>query len=174
MDIKRIILSYLDANCYILSYGKKSLIVDPGWDKDIIINNIGNNKVLGILVTHYHPDHVGALDELKEVYDVPVYNYKTIDKNIKLDKFNFEIISTTGHTDDSVTFYFPKEKIMFTGDFLFKGTIGRTDLPTGDNTKMYNSLKMIKDYDDRITLFPGHGDDTTIKYEKENNIFLNN
>ena len=39
-----------------------------------------NNKVLGILVTHYHPDHVGALDELKEVYDVPVYNYKTVDK----------------------------------------------------------------------------------------------
>ena len=144
MDIKRIILSYLDANCYILSYGKKCLIIDPGWDKDIIIKEVGNKKVLGILVTHYHPDHVGALEDIKNVYDAPVFNYKS------------------------------EEKIMFTGDFLFKGTIGRTDLPTGDNTKMYNSLKMIKEYDDRITLFPGHGDDTTIKYEKENNIFLNN
>ena len=172
MDIKRIILSYLDANCYILSYGKKCLIIDPGWDKDIIIKEVGNKKVLGILVTHYHPDHVGALEDIKNVYDAPVFNYKSEEKIIDLDKFNFEIISTSGHTDDSVTFYFPKEKIMFTGDFLFKGTIGRTDLPTGDNTKMYNSLKMIKDYDEKITLFPGHGDDTTIRYEKENNIFL--
>lgn len=172
MDIKRIILSYLDANCYILSYGKKSLIVDPGWDKETIIKAVDNNKVLGILVTHYHPDHVGALEDIKKEYDVPVYNYKSEEKNIKLDKFNFEIISTSGHTDDSVTFYFPKEKLMFTGDFLFKGTIGRTDLPTGDNTKMYKSLKEIKNYDEKITIFPGHGDDTTIKYEKENNIFL--
>ena len=140
MDIKRIVLSYLDANCYIISHGKKCLIVDPGWDKDVIIKEVGNKKVLGILVTHYHPDHVGALEEIKEEFDVQVFNYKTKDKNITLDKFNFEIISTKGHTDDSVTFYFPKEKLMFTGDFLFKGTIGRTNLPTGDNTKMYASL----------------------------------
>ena len=64
MDIKRIILSYLDANCYIISIGKKCLIVDPGWDKDVIIREVKDKKVLGILVTHYHPDHVGALEDI--------------------------------------------------------------------------------------------------------------
>ena len=98
---------------------------------------------------------------------------KIEEEKVKLDKFSFEIIKTYGHTDDSVTFYFPKEKIMFTGDFLFKETIGRTDLPTGDNNKMYDSLKKIKKYSDDITIFPGHGEDSTLGYEKKNNIFLN-
>ena len=172
MDIKRIILSYLDANCYIISIGKKCLIVDPGWDKDVIIREVKDKKVLGILVTHYHPDHVGALEDIIKEYNVNVYNYKSEEK-VKLDKFSFEIIKTYGHTDDSVTFYFPKEKIMFTGDFLCKETIGRADLPTGDNNKMYDSLKKIKKYSDDITIFPGHGEDSTLGYEKKNNIFLN-
>ena len=172
MDIRKIILSYLDANCYIISYGKKCLIVDPGWDKESIMKAVENKKVLGVLVTHYHPDHVGALEEIVSEYDAPVYNYKS-EKNVKIDKFKFEILETSGHTDDSVTFYFPKEQIMFTGDFLFKGTIGRTDLPTGDNTKMHNSLKMIKKSPDEITILPGHGEESTLENEKVNNIFLN-
>ena len=92
MDIKRIILSYLDANCYIISIGKKCLIVDPGWDKDVIIREVKDKKVLGILVTHYHPDHVGALEDIIKEYNVNVYNYKSEEK-VKLDKYGQEKVS---------------------------------------------------------------------------------
>ena len=61
---------------------------------------------------------------------------------------------------------------MFTGDFLFKQTVGRTDLPTGSQKEMENSLKKIKDYPDDIIIYPGHGQKTNLKYEKKNNYFL--
>ena len=61
---------------------------------------------------------------------------------------------------------------MFVGDFIFKESIGRTDLPGGDNIDMKKSLEKILTYDDNIKLYPGHDDETTLKYEKENNPFL--
>ena len=61
---------------------------------------------------------------------------------------------------------------MFTGDFLFKGTIGRTDLPGGDVQKMKKSINKIKKYSDDIKIYPGHGATTSLKAEKENNYFL--
>ena len=61
---------------------------------------------------------------------------------------------------------------MFVGDFIFKESIGRTDLPGGDNIDMKKSLEKILTYDEHIKLYPGHDDETTLKYEKENNPFL--
>ena len=61
---------------------------------------------------------------------------------------------------------------MFTGDFLFKETIGRTDLPSGNQNEMFKSLNKIKSYPGDTKIYPGHGPSTTLKYEKENNYFL--
>ena len=158
MNIKRIVVGELQENCYIIEKDKYCLIVDPGDEANIIINSI-DKEVEGILVTHNHFDHIGALEEIKTYYHVLV--------NDKYKHFNYEVIDTKGHTMDSKTFYFKEDKIMFTGDFLFNSSIGRTDLG-GNNELMIESLKKISKYDDDITIYPGHGDITKLGIEKEN------
>lgn len=170
MIIRKLVLGPLSTNCYLIIKDNDCLIVDPAYDFDTIKKEINGLNLLGILVTHYHFDHIGALNELKQKYNVQVYDYNT--KEINVENFDFEIISTKGHTSDSVTFYFNKENIMFVGDFIFKETIGRTDLETGNMLEMQKSIDMIKKYDDNIIIYPGHSESTTLGYEKNNNIYL--
>lgn len=171
MIVKRLILGPLSTNGYLIIKDNNCLIVDPAYNFEIIKKEIGNLNLNGILITHYHFDHIGALEQLKQNYNVPVYDYRTNDINVE--NFDFEIIHNPGHTSDSVTFYFKEENIMFVGDFIFKETIGRTDLETGNMFEMQRSLNMIKKYNDNIILYPGHGDSTTLGYEKVNNIYFN-
>lgn len=77
-----------------------------------------------------------------------------------------------GHTNDSLSYYFYKENIMFTGDFIFAGSIGRTDLG-GNSNDMKNSINKIKKYSDNIKIYPGHGDTTSLIDEKVNNVYFN-
>lgn len=171
MNIKKIPVGPLQANCYILTIGDDNIIIDPGSEDEKIKKNI-KGKVNSILVTHSHDDHIGALEELQKTFNCPVYSFYNLkSQKYKINSFCFEVIYTKGHTDDSVTYYFYKDRIMFTGDFLFKGTIGRTDLDTGNIFEMKKSIDIIKKYHD-IKIFPGHGDETTIDYEKKNNIYL--
>ena len=95
-----------------------------------------------------------------------------VNKSQSIGLFSFEIIPTKGHKEDAVTYYFKDEKIMFVGDFIFKGTIGRCDLEGGNINDMMKSLKMIKTYDEEIMLYPGHGENTTLKEELENNPYM--
>ena len=171
MIIKRLILGPLSTNCYLIIKDNNCLIVDPADNVEIIKKELTDLNLIGILITHYHFDHIGALEELKKYYNVPIYDYRT--DNINVENFGFEIISNPGHTTNSVTFYFKDEKIMFVGDFIFKETIGRTDLETGNMIDMQKSLNMIKKYADNIILYPGHGENTTLGYEKVNNIYFN-
>lgn len=170
MDIKCIKTGYLEENCYILSIKNDCLVVDPGDEADKIIEEIGDKNVLGILITHYHFDHIGALEKLKKRYNVDVIDYQNR-KNL-IGPFNFEIIDTKGHKEDAVSYYFKEDKIMFVGDFIFEGTIGRCDLPGGDFKEMKKSLSNLKNYDENIILYPGHGNKTTIKKELLNNPYL--
>lgn len=171
MKIEKVETGYLRENCYVITINDECLIVDPGDDFIKIKELVGNKKVLAILITHYHFDHVGALEDAKTFYNVKVIDYKS-NNHQKIGPFEFEIISTPGHKEDSVTYYFKDEKIMFVGDFIFEGTIGRCDLDGGDFNKMLESLKMIKNYDTNITLYPGHGNATTLKNELNNNVYL--
>ena len=173
MNIKTVVVGELYENCYIIEKNNSCLIVDPGDEDDKIISEI-EYEVKGILVTHSHPDHIGALDKLKSKYNVPIYKYSNLnEENINIDEFNFDIIYTKGHTDDSITFYFKEDKVMFTGDFLFKSTIGRMDLPTGNMLEMKKSINKIINYDDDIKVYPGHGASTTLGLEKKYNDYLN-
>lgn len=172
MKIKRLVVGSLETNCYILEKDNELLIIDPGDDCSIIKKEIKDKKLIGILITHHHFDHIGALQELINEYDVPIYDYHILDNHkIKVGNFEFVVIHTPGHTSDSVTFDFTSDKIMFTGDFLFKGTIGRTDLDTGDMNIMKMSIDRIKKYNDS-KIYPGHGDVTTLEAEKRNNIYF--
>lgn len=171
MNVKIVSVGELETNCYIIEKDNECIIIDPGAEP-IKIDNKLNNKLIGIIITHHHNDHIGALDYFREKYNVPVYNYKNLnDGKNNIGNFKFDIIRTPGHTIDSISIYFKEENIMFVGDFIFYHTIGRTDLPTGDYTQMKESIEKIKMYDN-INIYPGHGITTTLKEEKENNIYF--
>ena len=169
MKIKTIKVGFLQENCYILNIENEALIIDPGDEYEKILEGLNNLELKAILITHRHFDHIGALNEFK---NIPIYEYKNLEeKEYKIGKFKFEVIYTKGHTSDSVTYYFKETKDMFTGDFLFKESIGRTDLETGNNEEMKKSIEKIKQYPN-VKIYPGHGEATTLKEEKENNPYL--
>lgn len=158
MNIEKIEVGYLNTNCYILSIENECIVIDPGGDFNKIKKAIGNKKVMGILVTHFHQDHIEALEEVLSYYETDL-------NKINSSKFKFEVIETPGHTNDSRTYYFKESNTMFTGDFIFNNSIGRTDLG-GNDKDMQESLEMIKKYPDNTIIYPGHGPDTNLGKEK--------
>lgn len=177
MKMEKVVTGFLEENCYIIKNEdkKECLIVDPGADFPKIKEKVEGYKVLKILLTHNHFDHVGAMQDVLNKYRVEVYKKSNLEeKEYQLKDFTFKVIFTPGHTADSVTFYFEQEKAMFTGDFLFQGTVGRTDFPTGNMKDMQNSINIIKTYPKDITIYPGHGEVSTLEEEHKNNdYFLN-
>lgn len=159
MTIKKLVVGDLAENCYIITKNGKALIIDPGDEASKIIAECVDLDVIGVLVTHHHFDHIGALKKIENEYNIK--------ENGLCDFFDYQIIRTPGHTSDSVTFYFASEKVMFTGDFLFKGTIGRTDLETGSTLDMQKSLTKISNYSDDIKIYPGHGNSSLLGIEKK-------
>lgn len=172
MKIDIVKVGYLQENCYILEKNNTCIIVDPGADLEKIEERLNKRKLLGILITHNHFDHIGAVEGLKEKYDVKVFDINNLSEGIhNIGNFDFEVIYTPGHSKDSITYYFRNDNIMFVGDFIFKEDIGRCDLPTGNSNEMYNSIIKIKAYDD-ATIYPGHGEVTTLSYERKNNPYF--
>lgn len=173
MKIDCVVTGYLDENCYILSNDKTCLVVDPGDDYLKIKEAIGDKKVLGVLITHSHADHIGALRNFLTKRSIKIFKRSNLEeKEYTIGDFKFNCILTPGHSKDSVTFYFKEEKTMFIGDFIFKDSIGRTDLPGGSNTEMQESIKKILEYPEDTIIYPGHYEKTTLGYEKENNEYL--
>lgn len=173
MEIKKIITGALDENCYVLINDNECLIVDPGADFPKIKEAIGDNKILGVLITHSHFDHIGALRNFLTKRSIKIFKRSNLEeKEYAIGSFKFKCIHTPGHSKDSVTFYFEDEKIMFIGDFIFKDSIGRVDLPGGDSKEMKASIEKILQYDNDIVIYPGHYEETTLGEEKENNQYL--
>ena len=161
MKVDRVIVGDLQTNCYILSIDNDVLIIDPGDEYEKIIDKVYGKNILGILITHRHFDHIGAL----KYFDNVIYEYKNLsEKEYNIGKFKFNVIYTPGHTKDSVCYYFKDENTLFTGDFIFKDGIGRTDLG-GNSIDMINSLNKIKFLKGDTLVYPGHGDSTYLKNE---------
>jgi len=175
MEVKKVVTGSLDENCYILIENKTCLIVDPGDDYLRIMDAIGDNKILGILLTHSHFDHVGALRNFLNKKSIKIFKKSNLEeKQYQIGDFLFECVFTPGHSNDSVSFYFKNNQFIIVGDFIFKGSIGRTDLPGGNDIDMKNSIKKIFHYSENIIIYPGHGDRTTLKEEKYNNPYVVN
>lgn len=181
---------------------KETAVIDPGGDGEDIIKAVKamEGRVKYILLTHGHMDHTGAVAMLKEEFEAPIYiqkqdeeliengsymfgplTYKGIkvefDKNVKEnDEFKIgesiiRCIETPGHTPGGVCYL--AEDSLFTGDTLFLRSIGRTDLTGGDFNTIIESIKSkIMTLDNDIKVYPGHGPQSTIKYERENNPFF--
>lgn len=194
-------------NCYLYWDGKsqKGLIIDPGDEAERIIQTVEEIgfRPTAILLTHGHCDHIGALTEVKEKWNLPVYigrgeetylsdpnlngsalfdnpikatkpDFLVIDENLySFDSINLRVLSTPGHTLAGVCYLDEKEGILFCGDTLFQGSIGRTDLPGSSFDKLMVSLqKKILTLPDNIVCFPGHGAATTVGAERTGNPFL--
>lgn len=173
MKIKKIITGVLDENCYVLIKNNTVIIIDPGDDYQNIQEAIGDNKVLAVLITHSHFDHIGALRNFLTKRSIKIFKKSSLEeKEYTIGDFKFQCIYTPGHSKDSVSFFFEENNCMFVGDFIFKESIGRTDLPGGDSSDMKTSLNKLLTFDESITLYPGHDDETTLKYEKEHNPYL--
>ena len=165
VDVIRVVTGFLKENCYIIHNGIDCLVIDPGSDQEKILT-----EIKGILITHYHFDHVGCLDAFKEIYPTArIVDYKT-KGDVKINTFEFKVIETYGHTMDSVSFYFDKNDILFTGDFVFKGTIGNFE--EDNESSMFNSLKIFKYMSTNVKIYPGHDEETTVEAELKNNPFL--
>ena len=170
MKIERVVVGALEENCYILKKDGNALVIDPGAEIDKINEAIGTSRVVGVLVTHHHFDHVGALPNYSKDIIYDFYNLEEKEHNIE--NFKFKVIYTRGHSSDSISYYFEDEKALFSGDFIFYESIGRWDMPSGDFDKMLGSIEKIKKYPSDIKIYPGHGDDTTLKHEIENNFYF--
>lgn len=170
MKIDVLEVGYLKTNCYILSIGNKALIVDPGDEADRIKEVVKDKNILGILVTHSHFDHIGALSYFKEYHE---YSYATTrEKEYEVGPFRFRVIRVPGHKDDLIAFYFYEENILFSGDFIFYETIGRCDLEGSSFTDMEMSIEKIKKYPKDMVIYPGHGKKTVLGHEMENNLYF--
>ena len=159
-------------------------------------------EVAGILFTHGHFDHIMGANELRAAASVKIYAYEAeqdVCENthnnctdqigrlytVKCNRYlpdgaqiDFEgikctLIATPGHTHGSCCYYFEDEKILISGDTLFCGSIGRTDLPTGSEATLIRSIQeKLMCLPDDVKVYPGHGDQTTIGFERTHNPFI--
>ena len=159
-------------------------------------------KLTMILLTHGHFDHMGAAQFLKERYGALVYigredecmlsdgekssaalaPFITFEptaadvlledgQEIELGKDTFKVMATPGHSEGSVCYV--GDGVIFVGDTVFRGSVGRTDLFSGDMKKQDESLKKLKELNDEYVLCCGHGEDSSLKYEIEHNPYFN-
>lgn len=198
-----------EVNCSILSAGGKAWLVDPGQEADRLLAQLKDRRLTptGILLTHAHFDHIGAVAGLQQAFpDLPVYvhpldvpvithpfnqyppDYPPVPmpKNVvgRLDAWTLEggekveVIETPGHTPGGVSFYVPPSAshdgppLLLSGDTLFAGSVGRTDLPGGDMATLVASLKKLAALPHDTVVVPGHGPETTIGAERRANPFL--
>lgn len=170
MKIEKVVVGSLYENCYILSIDNKVLVIDPGDEYNKINKVINNREVLGVLITHNHFDHVGAVNFFE---NIDIYSFNNLEeKQYNIGPFEFEIIFNPGHSSDSVSYYFKKDNTLFCGDFIFYHSIGRCDLPTGSMKKMMNSINKIKKLPKDTIIYPGHDRKTTLEEEIKNNYYF--
>ena len=200
MEFTKEIVGFLEVNCYLIPSEEEQCvyIIDPGASPDKVAKNA---KQFGfsdyrILLTHAHIDHISAIKELMDLIpvskfylnkeDLPLYNSPANElqplmpalnnppiPQSEIESCEFRIIHTPGHTRGGVCFFFEKIGSLFSGDTLFKSSIGRTDLPGGSTDTLMSSIKeKLFSLPNDVKVYPGHGPSTTIGLEKDTNPFF--
>ena len=192
----------MGTNCYLVSNDDGYIVIDPAVDYNVV-DEMTSGSLQAVLITHGHFDHVEKLQSYLDNSDVKIYGHKECLEKLQnpmtncsayfgdeimfdlsdrfvavCDNEELEIVGlkvkvreNSGHTNCSVSYII--DDAMFSGDFIFNGSIGRTDLPTGSNERMKESLSKIINIDDDYVIYPGHGNQTTLYIEKKRNPYLN-
>ena len=194
LQIHTLPLGDYQTNCYILHQeeNRDCVVIDPGYEPEIILSYLSEKGLTlqAILLTHGHFDHVGAVRELAAQTDCrvyinpkdlslppmltagPLYYTNTYGEGDRLDiaGISFRVLETPGHTPGSVCLI--TENNIFSGDTLFRGSCGRTDLPGGDYRAMKASLERLAALREDYNVYPGHGSNTTLAWEQKTNPYL--
>lgn len=196
MDIIRTPQGLYKTNCYILKENGYALIIDPGFHGHRIMREIGEAQPVGIILTHGHADHICAVDALVERYHIPVYMHPLDDELLRVKRrmpsgykerftspyhplqegslevgpFALYIWEVPGHSAGSVCIGY--KRVLFTGDTLFKGTVGKVNTYNGNPMAMKVTLEKIKILNPSYVVYPGHGTSTTLAHELATNPYL--
>lgn len=206
LKIELIRTGVIQENCYLIYNDDSLLIIDPGAEASKLAAAIKKTgcKPEAILLTHTHYDHIGAVEELRNLFHIPVYvspleqewlgnplmnlsglgrhddmpdiivqpaEYEFEMTDYTIGGMTFTVVPTPGHSIGSVSFIF--DDFVVTGDALFRGSIGRTDLPTGNMEQLLHSITTnLFTLPDEFPAYPGHGDPTIIEHEKKTNPFF--
>jgi len=181
---------------------RHAIIFDPGDNASTIVSKLEELDLLPVFIlnTHAHPDHLGAAAELQKRFDLPfaiheneletfnsakssaqflglinfqlpeITSYLHDGQVLEINSYHLQVLYTPGHTPGSVCFLTGQH--LFSGDTLFQGSVGRTDLPGGSMKMLNNSLVRLKQLSDDTNVYPGHGESTTIRKEFDSNPFL--
>ena len=188
----------IGTNCCLIGEGGVCALVDPGGSPELALEMVERSglELKMVLLTHAHYDHVGAIPALLERFpDLPVYahelelcsagspnpryflphlgkNQRTYGEGDTLDLGGLavRVLHTPGHSRGSVTLL--AGDIMLSGDTLFAGSCGRVDLPGGDEQQMWASLARLGRLEEDWTVWPGHGEATSLDYEKQSNPYV--
>jgi hydroxyacylglutathione hydrolase len=207
MDVRMFTVGPVAENSFIFRRegSDRALIVDPGEEAPTLLNAIEQLGVTldGILLTHTHFDHVGAVAPVARATGAEVW-VPEIEKEVlaninsfvpwpgfgpfedyeaehtlkggerlELAGFDIEVLFTPGHSPGHVTYSIPDEAAVFSGDVLFQGSVGRTDLPGGDWGTLLESIRSLVDsLPGETTVYPGHMGITTLGAERASNPFL--
>lgn len=203
MIIKKFVVGDIANNNYLLIEGKEALLVDCTDTIPELDSTLKEYKAIlkKVLITHGHFDHIKGVKKLQDNYKITVYMHEA-DKEIventnsflgmvgmpsidipKIDVYlkdrdkikfankKFEVIHLPGHTPGGVGYKI--DNMIFSGDTIFLGTVGRTDLPGGDFEQLKSSIKeKLFTLDENTTIYTGHGADTTVGQEKKYNSFV--
>ena len=194
LNIKTLALGAYQTNCYLVweEASDTCVVIDPGYQPDTVLSEAKKlgKDIAAILLTHGHFDHVGGVRELVALTDCPVYlneadlsmppqmtagplyythTYGEGDR-LELAGLSFKVLHTPGHTPGSVCLLC--ENAMFSGDTLFWGSCGRTDLPGGSWATIRKSLLRLASLSGDYDVYPGHGDATTLDFERKMNPYM--
>lgn len=198
-SVERLVLGMIGTNCYLLWEDQHVLIVDPASKSARIKEAIDAKQgiVDGIVLTHGHFDHIAGADAIAQQFQCPIYINELdgpllTDPHLNLSEsqhitvqhpviyldpgeqsigaFHFDFIDAPGHSEGSSMILWHNHLIC--GDVLFQGSIGRTDFYTSSNTRMMQTLQMVKTMDPNLKVYPGHGETTTIHQELLTNPYL--
>jgi len=207
VDVRQFTVGPVAENCYLFRAegSDRALIVDPGDEADRILEAVDGLGVTvdGILLTHCHFDHVGAVApvaratgarvwcpeiEVPVLADImsfvpfagfgPFESYQADEtvaggEQLSLAGLDIDVLFTPGHSPGHVTYSIPEQAALFSGDVLFQGSVGRTDLPGGDWGTLLESIRTLVDgHPAETTVYPGHMGITTLEAERATNPFL--
>ena len=202
MEVKCLPLGDYQTNCYLAwaEDADTCIVIDPGYAPEQVLSEVKKHgkKIEAVLLTHGHFDHVGAVKALVEATDCQLWmhegdwsqfpnpanayffplancdftevNFCTEGQEISAAGLKLLVLSTPGHTRGSVCYLC--DGTLISGDTLFQGSCGRTDLPGGNGAQIFQSLQRLAALPGDLRVLPGHGDETTLDAERKHNPYL--
>jgi len=200
LDIRTLTVGPLMTNCYVLVSGGEAIVVDPGWEAERILAELSGLKVVRIVATHAHFDHVGAVEELRDATGAEFVMHRAdlmlLDvveemarhfglevrrprpdgfvedgDELRFGDSSVRVLHTPGHSPGSICLH--RDLVLLSGDTLFSGSVGMTDFIGGSFEELERSIRnKIYTLDENTLVYPGHGPITTVGAEKRFNPFV--